>query len=232
MLKIEKIKTPKYLIALLFVLLEVALFPLIQFTPGGESAAWSYVAIVLVFVAAILSFRGLDATTLIMVGLASTLVADYFLVLDGEKLLEGVIAFIFTQAAYFAYLFLTETQRCLRIANVTSRIGVSLVLVIAAFVVLGEDTDALAIASVIYYANLVLNTVFAFLRGRAERVFAIGLVLFCMCDLCIGLEVLFSSYLDSNAFSFFYGAHLNLPWVFYQPSQVLIALSLYLRKRK
>ena len=232
MFKIEKFKTPKYLIALLFVLLEVALFPLIQFTPGGESAAWSYVAIVLVFVAAILSFSGPDATTLINVGLASTLVADDFLVLDGEKLLEGVIAFIFTQAAYFAYIFLTETQRCLRIANVTSRIGVSLVLVIAAFVVLGEDTDALAIASVIYYANLVLNTVFAFLRGRAERVFAIGLVLFCMCDLCIGLEVLFSSYLDSNAFSFFYGAHLNLPWVFYQPSQVLIALSLYLRKRK
>lgn len=228
-MKIEKLKSPSAFVTAAFILLEIILFPLIQFTPGDVSAAWSYVAIVLVFIAALFSFRGFDASVLVRLGLGFTLVADYFLVLDGEKLLEGVIAFTFTQAAYFAYLFITEKRRNVRIASVISRVGVSLALVIGAFIVLGEDTDALAIVSVIYYANLVLNTLFAFLRGRGERVFAVGLALFCMCDLCIGLEVLFSSYLDSNVFSFFYGANLNLPWVFYQPSQVLIALSLFIR---
>ena len=78
----------------------------------------------------------------------------------------------------------------------------------------------------IYYGNLVANAVFAFLLGRRDRIFAIGLVLFGMCDIWIGLEVLFSSYLDSNLMDFVYNANYNLPWVFYQPSQTLIALNL------
>ena len=225
-LGVRKIK-PIDIIAAMFVLSETVVFPLIQFTPGDVSAFWSYVAIVLVVLMSLATFKGLGTDSLIRLGLLFTLVADYFLVLDGEKLLEGVAAFIVVQACYFAYLFLGEENGTLRIANVLSRAATSVMLVVLTFVVLGEDTDALAIASVLYYANLVLNTVFAFLHGRRERIFAVGLALFCMCDLCIGLEVLFSSYLNSDALDFFYGANLNLPWVFYQPSQVLIALSLY-----
>ena len=210
--------------AALFILFEIILFPLIQFTPGEMSARWSYTAIVLVGVMALVTFSGRSNTNFIRVGILFTLVADYFLVLDGEKLLEGVLAFIVVQAAYFVYILLNEESRAVRIANVGSRIALSLILVVATFIVLGTDTDALAIASVIYYAGLVLNTVFAFLLGRRARIFAIGLALFCMCDLCIGLEVLCSSYLSSGAFDFFYSDHLNLPWVFYQPSQTLIAL--------
>ena len=221
------------IIALIFVLAELTLFPLIQFTPGAASAAWSYVAIVLVGVMALVSVGRSRPDNFIRLGVLFTLVADWFLVLDGQRLLEGVLAFCVVQAAYFAYLFAEEQGRgVVRRANVISRAVGCSVLVVATFAVLGDDTDALAVASVIYYANLVLNTFFAFLHGRGERIFAIGLALFCACDLCIGLEVLASSYLKTDAFNFFYSAHLNLPWVFYQPSQVLIALSLYLRRRQ
>ena len=231
MLKTLKRLSPIDICAALFVLSQIILFPLIQLTPGEVSARWSYTAIVLVGVMALVTFRGRGNTNFIRVGILFTLVADYFLVLDGEKLLEGVLAFTVVQAAYFAYTLLIEESRALRIANAATRVALSLILIVATFTVLGSDTDALAIASVIYYANLVLNTVFAFLLGRRARIFAIGLALFCMCDLCIGLDVLFSSYLASDALDFFYSAHLNLPWVFYQPSQTLIALSLWSEMR-
>ena len=37
--------------------------------------------------------------------------------------------------------------------------------------------------------------------------------------------------LSKPILDFFYGAHLSLPWVFYQPSQTLIALSMWCRSR-
>lgn len=221
----------RFVLLLILMSLQTVLFPLIQFTPGGVSSICSYISIVTVALTAALALSsgcGEKRDYLIGAGILFTLVADYFLVLK-EKMLAGVIAFIFVQAAYFVYLLLGDCSRCVRIFNAVSRTVLSLVLVILAFCVLGEDTDPLAIASVIYYGNLVVNTVFAFALGKRERVFAIGLLLFCACDLCIGLEVLFTSYLSSDALGFFYGAYINLPWIFYQPSQILIALSLYFR---
>ena len=213
-------------LAIAFIAAQIVLFPLIQFTPGDVSSICSYISIVLAALFALCSASKEKIKYFIRLGLCFTLVADYFLVLN-DKLLEGVVAFIFVQAAYCAYLFAREEHIPIRRANLISRAILSAVLVVAAFVVLGDDTDALAITSVIYYGNLVVNTVFAFLLGKRDRVFAIGLALFCMCDLCIGLEVLFSSYLNSDALDFFYGAYLSLPWIFYQPSQTLISLSLY-----
>ena len=224
-MKSEKHKIYLRAATVIFILAELAFFPLIQLTPGDVSAFWSYISIICVALYAALTVRKGRHAHLIRLGIALTLVADYFLVLK-SNLLPGVLAFILVQAAYFGYLFFSEDRRALRVANALSRTVLSLVLPLAAWLVLGEDTDALAIASVIYYGNLIVNAVFAFLLGRRERIFAIGLVFFAMCDLCIGLEVLFGSYLDSAALDFFYGANLNLPWVFYQPSQVLIALSL------
>lgn len=212
--------------ALAFVALEVALFPIIQLTPGDVSAYASYSAIILVAVFALITVKGARAGHLIRLGIMFTLVADYFLVLADDSELEGVIAFCAVQLCYFAYLLIKEKRRSVKITNAVSRAVLSALLVVVAFTVLGEDTDPLAIVSVLYYGNLVANVVFAFLLGREERIFAIGLALFSMCDLCIGLEVLFDSYLDSSAFDFVYGAHLNLPWVFYQPSQALIGLHL------
>ena len=212
--------------AIVFVALELVLFPLIQLTPARVSEVACYLAIVFVALFAAVTSGGEKEGHLIRLGIIFTLVADYFLVLADDAQLEGVIAFIAVQLCYFAYLFKREERTKVRVVNAASRIVLSILLVIAAFVVLGEDTDALAIASVLYYGNLVANAVFAFALGKEERIFAVGLVLFGMCDLCIGLEVLCSSYLESSVMDFMYGANLNLPWVFYQPSQTLIGLRL------
>ena len=210
--------------AIALVVFEALLFPIIQLTPWHVSKIASYTAIALVAIFTLITVRGENKDHLIRIGIAFTLVADYFLVLSNDADLEGVIAFIAVQMCYFAYLFTKERGRAVRITNACSRVLLVAFLVIAAIIILGTDVDALSIVSVIYYANLVANVLFAFLLGREERLFAIGLLLFSMCDLCIGLETLFDSYLDSKALDFFYGKYLNLPWIFYQPSQTLIAL--------
>lgn len=210
-----------------FVALQVVLFPLIQLLPGKISAIFSYTSIVLVGLYALVTIRGERSGHILRLGILFTLFADYFLVLSDDSELRGVLCFCVTQVCYFVYLLVAEERTRVRIYNAVSRVALSVALVAVAFIVLGDGTDALAIASVLYYGNLVANVIFAFLRFREERTFAIGLLLFSMCDLCIGLDVLFDSYLELDfASSFFYGAHHNLPWVFYQPSQVLIGLRL------
>ena len=212
--------------AAVLIALEMALFPMIHLGRDDADVVGCYLAIVLVALFALVTLWGERDGHIIRLGIGFTLVADYFLVIAANSELEGVISFIAVQACYFAYTLVRETRTKVRYVNIASRIFIVVGLTITAFLVLREDTDALAIASVIYYGNLVANAVFAFLLGKRDRIFAIGLVLFGMCDIWIGLEVLFSSYLDSNLMDFVYNANYNLPWVFYQPSQTLIALNL------
>ena len=218
-----------FIAAIAFIALEAALFPLIHLGRGGVDASACYLAIILVdlFALVTLPCAADKRLHLIRLGIAFTLVADYFLVLADDSELEGVLAFIVVQIFYAAYLFVREEKRTVKIISLALRGALMAGLVVVAFAVLGESTDPLAIASVIYYGNLVISCVFAFLLGREERIFAIGLLLFSMCDIWIGLEVLFSSYIGSDLMDFVYNANYNLPLVFYQPSQVLIALRLF-----
>lgn len=211
---------------IVLVALQIILFPIIQLTSWQVSMCASYLAIVLVGAFALITVLGEKSAHLIRLGLLFTLVADYFLVIKDDAELEGVIAFLAVQLCYCAYLVIEEKRRNVRNLNIYTRVLLVTVLVILCIVVLGDLVDALSIVSVIYYANLVVNVAFAFLLGREKRIFAIGLVLFAMCDLCIGLDVLFDAYLESDALDIFFGRYFNLPWVFYQPSQTLIALYL------
>ena len=93
---------------------------------------------------------------------------------------------------------------------------------------LREKTDALALISVCYYANVILNIVAAFRQFRSKPIFPIALVLFLLCDRVIGLQVAAGGYLPIGEDSWLYRLifmNFNLSWFFYLPSQVLIALS-------
>ena len=99
--------------------------------------------------------------------------------------------------------------------------------------VLKQRTDALALVSMLYYANLILNVVFAFADFRKHALLSIGLLLFLFCDTVIGLSML-DGYLaipqDALIYRFIHPGF-DLAWACYLPSQVLITLSL-LDKRK
>ncbi len=94
---------------------------------------------------------------------------------------------------------------------------------------LGDATDPLSLVSLFYYANLLVNIVVAFIQMKRSPLFAIGLLLFLMCDTVIGLNVMAELYIPSFSESGLYAVlnpEFNLAWAFYVPSQTIITLSL------
>ena len=111
-------------------------------------------------------------------------------------------------------------------ANLQVKFGVSYIAVIVTVIVLWGRVDYLAIISVLYFVNLLVNVVFAFLQIWKRPFFAIGLLLFFFCDFIVGLRSASSlgyiplpDWLHGMVFTSF-----NFAWLFYLPSQTLIAL--------
>ena len=192
-------------------------------TAGGKLlVVTSYLAILLCL--AFAAFNAEERNLCILGGLACTAVADFFLVVCSPmQQLPGMIAFLGTQSFYALYLHRQNKKRKL----LHLRLGLSVLGALLPILVLGSKADALAVVSVLYYVNLIFNIYLAFRRFRKNRIFAIALVLFLLCDTIIGLQAAAGGYLPIGADSLLYRlifVPFNLAWLFYLPSQVLIAL--------
>jgi uncharacterized membrane protein YhhN len=205
----------------IFVALEAVLYILIL-TTGGKTLIWSeFISIILCFTFALLHC----AKPLMIGGLAMTVCADFCLVVcDPIQQLWGMVFFLGAQTFYAVLLHRQGLHKGLLIARLALTVAVEAV----AILILGENTDALALVSMCYYVNLIMNMVCAFARFRDNRLMAMGFVLFILCDTVIGLQVAAGGYLPIPEGSLihkiiFSGFHLS--WFFYLPSQVLLALS-------
>ena len=213
--KLRSVSTP------VFLALAVILYILILTTGGTLLVASSFGAIVLCFLYALLQ----SGDKWILAALACTVGADLCLVVcDPVQRLWGMMFFLAAQSLYALRLYRKDPCKTLLLVRVV------LILLIEgiAVLVLREKTDALALISVCYYANLILNIVAAFRQFRSKPIFPIALVLFLLCDTVIGLQVAVGGYLPIGEDSWLYRLifmNFNLSWFFYLPSQVLIALS-------
>ena len=203
--------------------MEAILYGLIL-TSGGKLLIWSeFISIVLCFLFALSMVR--RETMLLTCGLAFTVCADFCLVLcDPIQQLGGMIFFSCTQICYWLKLQHIQCRKSWMIARIVLILAVEAVSVC----ILKENTDPLALVSMFYYVNLVMNMVESFIQFHRSPLFAIGLVFFILCDTVVGLQVAAGGYLPIPEGSFihkliFSGFHLS--WFFYLPSQVLIALS-------
>lgn len=208
---------------LLFLLTELVLYLLILFAGGKIAVFSSFGAIVLCLVYGLLHLP--HSSQLLLGGLAMTVAADFCLVIcDPRQQLWGMVFFLAAQIFYAARLHAENPAPRLLFL----RLGLTLGAIILCVLVLGKNTDGLALISLCYYANLVMNLAAAFSTGKKYRLLAIGFVLFLLCDTIIGLQegakgylyIAQDTWLDKLLFMDF-----NLPWVFYLPSQVCIALS-------
>lgn len=185
-----------------------------------------YLSIVLCFLFALANTRKSNA--LRTAALACTVGADWFLVVcSPAQQLWGMIFFLGTQTLYALYLYRRGKRKDLVFARVFLIAAIEL----TAWLVLGSKMDPLAAVSVCYYAILSVNIIDAFTQTKKDLLFPIGLLLFLLCDTVVGLQVAAGSYLSIPDWLhrlLFPG--FNLAWVFYMPSQVLIALSQ--RKRR
>lgn len=219
-----------------FLIAELTLGILLQVL-AGRAATWcSYGAVVLACCFATLLFSQTPRYYLTQAALLTTVCADYFLVLHGaEEKLVAMLFFSLTQLCYFGCIYFTDTSKKARTVHALLRVFVPLLTLVITLLVLGEGADAVALVSMFYFANLLLNVVFAFLLGEKPPLLALGLLLFACCDVFVGLSLI-EGYLPLSRGSLIYRlAHpgFNAAWVFYVPSQSLLALSLVpARKRK
>jgi hypothetical protein len=212
---------------------------------GGSVALSSYLKftiIILCFCYALFLGKSADRSILFCMktALFFTLVSDLFiLILDYYY--YGVLTFIFAQQLYGIRIMMEqynveieEEQKQLR-RSFLLQLAVQAAIMVLICVILirtGTELDDLLISSVFYFISIVTNA----LRGiksaacnpkkREMVLFAVGITLFLLCDINVGLFNL-SGYisLPKGVYTVIYSMSSILMWTFYAPSQVLISLS-------
>ncbi|MBQ9802665.1 MAG: hypothetical protein IJW51_06320 [Clostridia bacterium] len=221
-----------------FVAAEITLGTLLQVQHGHTVTVCSYASVILACLFCLLSASRSVAYFSTQLGLFCTVGADFFLVwLPERQQLPAMLFFSVAQLAYFARLYAADTSPRRRRLHLILRLALSALILPVTALVLRGGTDAVALVSMFYYVNLIVNIVFAFWQAERPPLFAVGLLLFLCCDTLIGLSCL-DAYFPISADSLIWRiTHpgFDLAWAFYVPSQTLIALSLLphrLRKAK
>ena len=206
-----------------FLLLEAILYYLILTAGGTALVHSSYLSIVMCCAFALL--KGIRKNPLLAAGLMCTVGADYCLVMCNPiEQLWGMVFFMVAQSAYALHLHLQKKSTPLLI----TRLVLTVLGVVIALIVLRDNADPLAIVSICYYANLIMNLIVAATQFKNCKLLPIAFFLFILCDTVIGLQVASKGYLPIPEGSWLHSlifAPFNLSWLFYLPSQVLIALS-------
>lgn len=178
---------------------------------GGLTIPVKYGGILLCLAfAALCALRGGDR--LVPAALALTACADWFLLVRNDHYAAGVALFLCVQTVYLVRLRRNRAGSACRL-----RSGLALGAGLAVYAL--DMASPLNLLAALYYSQLLSNTALAWSLGRKQRRFALGLTLFVGCDTCVGL------FNTLPAASQLYPAVSVAVWLFYLPSQVLIALS-------
>ena len=211
-------------LTILFLIAEVVLFVFIIFVNPSCIRILQWVSILLCFLFAVGMTRKFS---LINLALMLTVIADGFLVLPVSPIqAPGTTFFACASIVYFLFLFLKESGKTRKI-HVISRIFLIIAVLVVARIVLKEKTDYLSMISMFYFTNLILNLVFSFVTFRSNKLLSIGLILFALCDIVVGLSSGANVYIPVKEGGIIYSiinAPINLAWLFYLPSQVIIAM--------
>ena len=225
------IKSKKILLAasIAFLCVMAVLGVLMQTVQGSVPINLRYTAVVLACLFCVLFVEKSLAFVLTQAALLCTVGADYFLVWRTDMLqLPAMLFFSVVQIAYFLRLYFEDESQTRRRVHLGLRAALSVAAVGVTVMVLGKNCDAVAVVSMFYYANLILNAVFAFASFKKNAIFAIGLALFILCDSVIGFSLI-DTYLPISEQSVIYKIiypGFDLAWAFYLPSQALLAVSL------
>jgi hypothetical protein len=152
-----------------------------------------------------------------------TLAADWFLTYLQTQQWLGTALFLLSQLAYANRLLANAANPS---AKIVERIAVSATLLAIGYGVVGR-LDWLMTTALICYGLHLSNAVDATLRWISAPWFAVGLWLYVICDALVGLASS-AGYLTIAPGSFVDGlvhGPIHWIWVFYLPSQTLIAAS-------
>lgn len=175
---------------------------------GGQTVPLKYAGILLCLA---LSLLGTDR--LVPLALALTAGADWFLLVRNDHYAAGIALFLCVQTVYLVRLRRAGAGSAYPLRSLLA-LGAGL----AVYAV--KMASPVNLLAALYFSQLLSNTALAWtLKGTRRRTFALGLTLFVGCDTCVGL---FNALPPASPL---YPAVSIGMWLFYLPSQVLIALS-------
>ncbi len=166
-----------------------------------------------VLFALLCAVRGFEAR--IPVALLFTAAADFFLLVLDRYYLAGILLFLVVQSLYLLFL-----RR--KTGKIWLPFRLACIAAVTLAVCLTDLRSALNLLAGIYFTLLVGNMIVSWVYGdKVPRLFAAGLTLFICCDLCVGGHALYWMIPD-GLYAF---TRIGM-WMFYLPSQVLLALSM------
>ena len=224
----QKFKKIDWIVISVFLLIEIALylsFLILDMNLGTIDTTWfkySGVALCLIF-SIYCAFKKKDKISLfIPLALVSTLISDYFLLIntDIDLFIPGLATFIITQLIYFLLISYNRRKRNEFSPNIILRILISVILIFVASIFV--KIDGLVSLALIYFTQLLINFCYSACLIKEDKkylIFVSGLLIFIACDINVGLNnVHIIDGIDYKIVNY-------LMWLFYLPSQVLLACS-------
>ena len=211
-----------------------------------------YSIIICLLVTAVLYYKSKTKTYALIAGaMFFTAFSDYFLLLNPDRMVPGLVSFCIVHAIYLYVILGGNIKRTAVISGI--RIGISIitaiVLTVTGTVRFSNDSSLSAVMFlVILYGlsfvwNIILQVPSITLSGTSQNnkktdaasrtclfphpiMFLIGLFLFLLCDLNVMIYNLGSFVnINSGLYNTLRASSVVLMWAFYLPSQVLIVLS-------
>lgn len=220
--------TPKNIIFAAFVIVETVIYivyNILSATRPADPIEIKYAGILLCLaVSAVMIYFNRDADSVIAVAaMLFTAISDLFILVLDDYFEIGLATFITAHSIYMYRLYHGRAKKIwLTIVIRAAVAGVMIGLCCGLF-----TANLLVVEACIYLVLLVGNCIEALImcnRGLKNVLFAIGLMLFLGCDICVGLK--HGSMIGVNLSHRVYDFIVYMIWVFYLPSQVLITCAL------
>lgn len=233
---------------ILFIILQLILyiaFLILDFTHGNITIS-SYIKFMVIigcFCYALFVKESADKSILFIMkaALFFTVISD-LLILILDVYIYGVLTFIIVQQLYGLRISLEKYGERGKIENkwiFNSFIRRLLLQLVVSFIILsittlaGVKPEPLMVVSIFYFINIVMNTLTAIKTalscpaGKSVRIFALGMLLFLLCDINVGLfNITGFIEMPLGTYSVIYEFSSILMWAFYAPAQVLLTLSI------
>ncbi len=231
-----KQKDAKFFASVTFIIIELAFFIVIHASGGTINHASSFLSILTAFIFALIfakkNFIGIiTIIALLFTSFSDLLLCGFFKYTYSLQTLS-VISFLIVQICYFIRIYKTENNKALKLTHLIVRLSATLLSIIITILVLKDTVNALAIISVAYYLNLIINAVFAGINVKNEPLFFVGLVLFSLCDFFVGIGFLgdFINLENASFINFLLDIPINMAWLFYLPAQTVLSLQIVNKK--
>ncbi len=214
----------KKIINICFITLELIIYILFLFFSKGKITAYlQYSSLILLFIwLIIVSKKDIDSYV-VLFAFIFTLIADFFLVICNDHYHLALVFFNIVQIAYAFRIYSIKQNKKTFLLYIT----LALVLLITAKIITKSKFDLLVFLTMVYFANLLTNFYLTFFLKPKNWLFTFGLLFFIFCDVIVGFYS-FSAYIEVTQDSLIYFiAHnpINLAWLMYLPSQILIGFS-------